>query len=165
MLVLVVLSYFGITLLVEQMNPDVKEMTSSPRITGTKLHANGISDQIIGKFKIDRAASEAWLTTQANLDADSRLYFASLHTSQTQFTFDGSSIWFIDQIADIPVEVITNDGQSVKLKMLKPSSEHKGSTTFFLQSEDSGGVWYSNYSHLGDGQRKLYRARYIKVAQ
>ena len=162
---LVVLSYFGITFLVEKFNPDVKSMPATPKITGTKLHSNGLPDQIIGTFKIDRVASEAWLSRQDNLDADSKIYFARLHTSQTQFTFDGQTIWFIDQIANTPVTIITNDGQNVKLKMLEPSSEHKGSHLFFLQAEDSGGVWYSNYSHLEDGQKMLYRARYTKVVE
>ena len=162
---LVVLSYFGITFLVEKMNPDVKAMSATPKITGTKLHANGLPDQIIGTFKIDRVASEAWLSSQDNLDAESRIYFSSLHTSQTQFTFDGQTIWFINQIANIPVKTISNDGKNVKLEMLDPSSEHKGSHTFFLQVEDNGGVWYSNYSHLENGQKMLYRARYTKVPE
>jgi hypothetical protein len=162
---LIALSYFGITFLVEKMNPDVKEMSATPKITGTKLHSNGLPDQIIGTFKIDRAPSEAWLSNQDNLDADSRIYFSSLHTSQTQFTFDGQTIWFIDQIADIPVEIISNDGKTVKLKMLDPGSEHKGSHTFFLQAEANGTVWYSNYSHLEDGKKMLYRARYTKVVE
>ena len=165
MLFLTVLSYFGITFLVETMNPDVKAMTASSKTTANKLQSSGISEKIIGTFKIDREASEAWLNKQEKLDANSKIYFSGLHTSQTQFTFDGESIWFIDQANNIPVKTISNDDQSMELKMLKPTSEHKGSHIFFLQTDDDGGVWYSNYSYLENGQKMLYRARYTKVVE
>ena len=162
---LVVLSYFGITFLVEKMNPEVKELSSRATITSPKRDSNGLSEEITGAFKIDLVASEAWLDSQENLDDDSKIYFSSLHANQTQFSFDGKSIWFNDQASDISVEVITNDGKNVELKMLEPSSDHKGSHTFFLQAQGDGGVWYSNYSHLEAGKKMLYRARYTKQVE
>ncbi|PQJ28807.1 hypothetical protein [Rubritalea profundi] len=162
---LVLFSYFGITLLVEYMNPDVKTMSATPQITGTKLHANGLPDQIIGTFKIDRVASKAWLDSQENLDYESKGYFSSLHINQTQFTFDGNSIWFADQISAISVKIINNDGVNVELRMIDPGTQHKSSHTFFLQAGSDSGVWFSNYSHLEDGQKMLYRARYTKQVE
>ena len=159
---LVVLSYFGITFLVEKMNPEVKGLSTKATITALKLDSNGLPEEIIGAFQIDLLASKAWLKSQENLDTDSKIYFSSLHANQSQFSFDGNSIWFNDQASDISVEVITNDGKNVELKMLEPSSDHKGSHTFFLQTQGDGGVWYSNYSHLEAGKKMLYRARYTK---
>jgi len=162
---LALLSYFGITFLVEYMNPEVKDLSAKIPITGTKLHENGLPDQIMGSFKIDRAASKAWLDSQENLDAESKGYISSLHSGQTQFTFDGDSIWFVDQIANIQVKIIDNDGEKVELQMVDPGTEHKGSQTFFLQIGSNGGVWYSNYSHLEDDKKMLYRARYTKQVE
>ncbi|MFT5882938.1 MAG: hypothetical protein ACI9FG_001447 [Crocinitomicaceae bacterium] len=162
---LALLSYFGITFLVEHLNPAVKVMSATPQIAGTKIHSNGLPDQIIGKFQIDRVASQAWLDSQENLDDESEGYFLRLHSNQTHFTFDGQSIRFADQISAIPVEIINNDGKDVELHMVDPGLEHKGSHKFFLQAESDGGVWYSNYSHLEDGKKMLYRARYTKQAE
>lgn len=164
-LALSIAAYFGLTMLVEFKKPEVAELTTRPRIEGTKLHAHGLPDQIIGNFTIDKAASQTWLSNEKDLDDDSKAYFASLQNAQSQFTFDGKSIWFSNDIADIPVEIIEHTEYMVKLNMLEPNENHKGSTIFFLQWDNKGHIWFSNYSHLESGSRKLYRARYTKTVK
>lgn len=160
-----VAAYFGLTMLIELKKPEVKELTARPRIEGTRLHAHGLPDQVIGNFTIDKKASRMWLANEKDLDDDSKAYFASLQDSQQQFTFDGKTIWFSNDIADLPVEILEHTAYMVKLNMLETNENHKGSTIFFLQWDDKGHVWFSNYSHLENGSRKLYRARYTKTVR
>ncbi|MFC4991253.1 hypothetical protein [Rubritalea tangerina] len=160
--VLCIASYFGAIFLLESRHPEVKQLSSRTEVIGTKLHASGLPDQLLGTFNIQHELSRKWLNSQQDLDDETKGYFASLQASQSQFTFDGQSIWFVDHIANIPVKVLKQENYMLELEMLESSAEHKGSLTFFLQWDDQGNVWYSNYSHLQGGEKKIYRACYRK---
>ena len=162
-LILAVAAYFGATYWVELQNPEVAKMTSDPLKKVAKESDSKQLSQFVGTFKINTKLSSDWLNNQTHLSHSSRAHFAKNHQEKTTFTYDGSKFYFGEnpELAG-DVEVISENDNTLELRLLDTTVEHEGSLNFYLQSADNGQVWYSNYSHMQAGKRQLYRACYSR---
>ena len=157
LLLVALLSYFGLTFLIEFKKPEVKDLTSEE--PSTLAMAPSPPEVVLGHFNIDQAGSQKWLGTQKHLNIHSIDSFTNNHIEQTELGFNGESIWFSDAELVYPVKIKEVTDLYVSFIIHQPDGSQ---FTAYLQWDSKGALWYSHYNLLQDGKKQLYRARYVR---
>lgn len=152
--------YFSLITLIEQQAPEVKDLSSV--VPAKKEDPNPLPERILGRFVIDKKGSQKWIETQKHLNLSSVENFITLHQKQDQLAFNGKNIWFSNLEMVSPVKILAITDQHVRFSVYPNAPENNSHYTAFLQWDSSGGIWYSDYNHLQDGKKQLYRARYVR---
>lgn len=161
LLLVALLSYFGLTFLIEFKKPEVKALTAE--VPTSFLATPSLPEVVLGHFRIDQAGSQKWLNTQKQLNTKSLETVANSHLEQTELGFNGKSIWFSNQTQVYPVVIDEVTDQYVRFTTHPPELGKDAQFTAYLQWDKKGALWYSHYNYTQGGKKLLYRARYVRA--